>query len=261
MARQAYPDVPLFRYDYADLSLAQIADKLRAPALGGPGSRGTLEDLGAAELRFTAADGTALSWQFAPNRRVSFDGGAPGGYGALTLGHVTLVAHLVPGTTRGYAIAWDQQSNRATVVELWFGGGPAPKAREVNRAIWHGIIVGPAGALGGVSGEEHRPTVRMEGRALAWTEDTGMRTVEYYPSVTYNHWVELDRLKEGRGYSAPADYIQVTAGHLPLHAHGSGVFRPDAHVADGHEPPRAGRLAARVQRVGRAGILHVPRPR
>ena len=29
-------------------------------------------------------------------------------------------------------------SNAATVFELWFGGGPAPVAREVNRAVWHG---------------------------------------------------------------------------------------------------------------------------
>lgn len=42
MARQAYPDVPLFRYDYTDISEAQIADKLRAPALGGPVSAGAL---------------------------------------------------------------------------------------------------------------------------------------------------------------------------------------------------------------------------
>jgi hypothetical protein len=206
MAGQAYPDVPLFRYDYTDLSEAQIANALSAPALGGPGAKGELQDLGSADLRFTAADGTKLSWQFAPNRRVSLDGGTPAGYGALTLDHVTLFAHLVPGSTRGYAVAWNQHTNQATVFELWFGGGPAPKAREVNRHIMHGSIAGP----GGVTGEEHHPTLRMEGRAMAWTEDTGMRTLEYYPSVTYNHWVELDRLKEGRGYSAPADYIMLT---------------------------------------------------
>ena len=51
MARQAYPDVPLFRYDYTDLTKAQIADKMRAPALGGPGSKDALEDLGSADLR------------------------------------------------------------------------------------------------------------------------------------------------------------------------------------------------------------------
>ena len=142
MALQAYPDVPLFRYDYTDLTKAQIADKLQSPALGGPGSKGELENLGAADLRFMAEDGTSLSWQFAPGYRVSLDGGRPAGYGALTLDHVTLIAHLVPDTTRGYAIAWDQRSNRATVAELWFGDGPAPTAREVNRALYYGSIVG-----------------------------------------------------------------------------------------------------------------------
>src|SRR5690606_15398862 len=34
--------------------------------------------------------------------------------------------------------------------------------------------------------------------------------IEYYCSYTYTHWVELDRLKDNRGYSAPADYIQLT---------------------------------------------------
>jgi hypothetical protein len=206
MARSAYPDVPLFRYDYTDLSLTQIADKLRDPALAGPTSRSELEDLGAAELRFMAEDGTAFSWQFAPRYRVSFEGGRPAGYGALTLDHLTLVAHLVPDTTRGYVIAWDQRSNRATVMELWFGKGPAPHTREVNRAIWHGSIVG----LGEVSGEAHVPTARVEGRALRWTEDTGNSTIDYYPSAAYSHWIELDRLQEGRGYSAPSDYIKLT---------------------------------------------------
>lgn len=207
MAGKAYPDVPLFRYDYTSLSQADIAAKLRDPALGGPGSAGALEELGSADLRFTAEDGTALSWQFAPGRRVSLDGGPPAGYGALTLDHVTLVAHLVPGTTRGYALAWDQHSGRATVTELWFGDGPAPEAREVNRAVWHGSIAGRAASP---PAEMHGPTARVEGRALRWTEDTGMRTIDYYPSAAYSHWVELDRLKEGRGYSAPSDYIKLT---------------------------------------------------
>ena len=203
---EAYPQVPLFRYAYTDLSEAQIASALASPARAGPGSKGPLDTgLAGKVLNFVGDGRTRLSWTFGGGNRVTFDG-VEAGYGALDLDHVTLIAHLVPNTTTGYALAWDRHSNLATVFELWFGGGPAPKAREVNRAVHHGYIEG-----GGAAPEaRHAPTLRMEGRGYAWTEDTGMRTIEYYPSVTYTHWVELDRLKEGRGYSAPADYVQLT---------------------------------------------------
>lgn len=207
MALQAYPDVPLFRYPYTPLTEAQIAAKLAPAAQGGPGSKGALEtDLAGTSLRVITDGAGTLFWQFGTGNRVTFDG-KEAGYGALTLDHVTLVAHLVPGTSKAYAIAWDRRNNLATVFELWFGGGPAPRPREVNRAVWHGYVETGGGQA---PAERHKPTLRLEGRAFAWTEDTGMRTIDYYPSVTYNHWVELDRLKERRGYSAPADYIQMT---------------------------------------------------
>lgn len=202
---QAYPDVPLFRYPYTELTEDRIAAALRGPAAGGPGGTGDAEnDLAGTELHFVNEAGGTLSWRFGAGNRVTFEN-EEAGYGALTLDHVTLIAHLVPGTLRGYAIAWDRRSDLATVFELWFGGGPAPHMREVNRAIWHGHV-----GRGPAPEERHRPTLRLEGRALLWTEDTGNRTIDYYPSVAYSHWVELDRLKEGRGYSAPSDYIQLT---------------------------------------------------
>ena len=207
MALEAYPSVPLFRYPWTELSEAQIKASLAPAAQGGPGSKGGLEsDLAGVTLRIVTDGAGTLSWQFAPGNRVTFDG-ATGGYGALTLDHVTLISHVVPDSTRAFAIAYDRRNNLATVVELWWGGGPAPHTREINRAIWHGYVQGGDGPA---PVERHAPTIRMEGRAYAWTEDTGNRTVEYYPSYTYSHWVELDRLKDGRGYSAPADYIQIT---------------------------------------------------
>lgn len=206
MALQAYPDVPLFRYPYTDLSQAQIEAALAGPAKAGPGSKAPLANtLAGKVLNFVGDDGTKFKWTFGAGNRVSF-GGKDTGYGSLDLDHLTLVAHLVPGTATGYAIAWDRTDNRATVFELWFGGDPAPRAREVNRAVHFGYMAGP----GAPPKERHKRTLRVEGRGLSWTEDTGNRTIDYYPSVAYTHWVELDRLKEGRGYSAPADYIQLT---------------------------------------------------
>lgn len=206
MAKQAYPDIPLFRYDYTALSEAQIANSLSASAMGGPDSEADLEQITQSQLAFVAEDGTRLTWNFAADRQVTLEGERAGKYGALTVDHVTLIAHLVPGTLRGYAIAWDRHDNRATVVEMWFGGGPAPQPREVNRALWHGHMEGGTSP----EGEMHKPTARVEGRALMWQEDTGNRTVDYYPSAAFSHVVELDRIEEGRGYSMPSDYIKLT---------------------------------------------------
>ncbi|HWK42793.1 MAG TPA: MoaF N-terminal domain-containing protein [Croceibacterium sp.] len=207
MALSAYPDVPLFRYPYTELTEAQIAGKLAPAAQNGPGGKGPLEsDLAGTTLRIVTDGSGTLTWQFGQRNRVTFNG-VEAGYGALTLDHVTLITHLMPNSTKGWIIAWDRSSNLATVYELWFGGGPSPHMREVNRAIWHGYV---QTATGPAPTARHTPTLRIEGRALAWTEDTGNRTIDYYPSVTYSHWVELDRLKEGRGYSAPSGYIQLT---------------------------------------------------
>jgi hypothetical protein len=205
MAQQAYPDVPLFRYPYTDLSEAQVAAALAAPGRVGPSGKGPLDNnLSGKVLSFTGDGGPKLSWTFGTGNRVTFDG-KEAGYSSLDLDHLTLFAHIVPGTTTAYAVAWDRLSNAATVFELWFGGGPAPRARELNREVHFGTMAGAADAKA-----RHQYTLRVEGRGFMWKEDTGNRTVEYYPSSTYSHWVELDRLRDFRGYSAPTDYIQLT---------------------------------------------------
>jgi hypothetical protein len=238
MPVQAYPDVPLFRYDYTPLTEAQIVEKLAGPARVGPSGKAALEnDLAGKSLRVVTNGAGTLEWRFGPGNRVTF-GDTEAGYGALTLDHVTLIAHLVPGKPQGYAIVWDRNNNLATVFELWWGGeGPAPRPREINRAVWHGYV-----ETGGSAPEDrHKPTLRLEGRAFAWTEDTGNRTIDYYPSVTYTHWVELDRLKEGRGYSAPADYIQVTEdiyAFARVEAEFSGLLH--LHIMDVNRLQQAG---------------------
>jgi hypothetical protein len=205
-ARQAYPDIPLFRYDYTDLQIEDVRRRLTAPALAGPQGLEPFDDLAGLFARFRCADGPALDFHFSPEWRVEV-GGAESAYGALTLDHVTLITLMLPREARGYALAWDRHDNRATLFELWFGNGPAPVAREVNREVWHGYIETGDGVP---QAQLHAPTARCEGRACMWAEDTGNRTIDYYPSSAFSHWVELDRMAEGRGYSAPSDYIKLT---------------------------------------------------
>ena len=135
MALQAYPDVPLFRYPYTDLSEAQISAALAAAGRVGPGGKGLDNNLSGKVLNFAGDGGNKLSWAFGTGNRVAL-GGKEAGYGSLDLGRLTLFAHIVPGTTTAYAVAWDRESNAATVFELWFGGGPAPRARELNREVF-----------------------------------------------------------------------------------------------------------------------------
>ncbi len=205
-SRKAYPDVPLFRYDYTDLSIEEVSRRLAAPVLSGPQGLEPSVDLAGEYLRFRSEDGPSVDFHFNAEMRVEVSG-AETAYGALTLDHVTLVALMMPHSVRGYALAWDRHDNRATLIELWFGDGPAPTAREVNREVWHGYIDTGNGAP---EAELHAPTARCEGRACMWAEDTGNRTIDYYPSSAFSHWVELDRMAEGRGYSAPSDYIKLT---------------------------------------------------
>jgi len=202
--RKAYPEVPLFRYDWTALSREQIAAALAAPAQHGPSSASEMDSLPPQTITFVAGD-LRHTLAFGAGSTVSFDGGAPAGYGTMALDHVTLVTFLVPGTLGGFALVWDRHDGRATLFELWFGGAPSPHMREVNRALWHGQIEGSA-----QGGPLHQPTARVQGRAIMWAQDSGERTVDYYPSSAFSHWVELDRSAEGRGYSGPSDYIKLT---------------------------------------------------
>ena len=90
MALQAYPDVPLFRYPYTQLTEAQIVAKLTPAARVGPASRQPLETgLAGQTVRIVTDGGGTLTWQFGSGNRVTFEE-VTGGYGALTLDHVTL---------------------------------------------------------------------------------------------------------------------------------------------------------------------------
>ncbi|HEX7710416.1 MAG TPA: MoaF N-terminal domain-containing protein [Sphingomonadaceae bacterium] len=216
MAKRAYPDVPNFRYDWSALSESQIQAALDKVAGEGPPCASGL-DLGLAgntmqlvtDKGTTGVPGPSLSYRFLTGNRLqlSENGGnsVNCGYGALNLGPVTFFAHLIPGTLKGYAVAVNNDTGTATVIELWFAGYQ-PRKREVMREIYQGYVFRKGAAL---PAERHKFTNRTEGKAFYWRQDTGAETLEYYPTIAYGHWVELTRMDRKQGYSAPCDYIDI----------------------------------------------------
>ena len=140
MATIRYPQEQMHRIAYTKLTERQIGEKLVAAAAG-PASVSPLSDVFAGKgLRIVTDNGPELRYTFASNNRlsVSENGGAAvdAGYGALTLDHVALFSHLIPGTQRGYNVIVDQDTNLVTVFEVWFSG--FLDNREVQREIYYG---------------------------------------------------------------------------------------------------------------------------
>jgi hypothetical protein len=207
-----YPKTPMFRIAYTPLSERQIADRLSAVAAAGPKSVSPVAEVLAGEtLRIVTDKGPVLDYRFRGPNRLSLSEGSgraiQAGYAAHTLdkGSILFFAHLIPGTLRGYAVAIDRDTDLATVFELWFGGVEKAK-REVMREVYQGYVAR--------SGKEapaarHVPTNRIEGKGFYWKQDNGAETLEFYPSISYTHFVELSRQGGELGYSAPADYIKI----------------------------------------------------
>jgi hypothetical protein len=227
LARSAYPDVPLFRYEYTQLSQDRITAALAPAAVSGPQAKSPVDpSLAGTSLQIVTDGGPELSYRFnsAGQLSVSESGGAAqdAGYGALRLGRIVFFAHLLPGSARGFAVYVDQGTGLSTVVELWFGDQKA--RREPSRAVWYGY-----GRQAGQPAPEkrHVATNRVEGKALYWKQDAGFETLEYFASAAYSHFVELTRLDGKRGYSAPSDYIEIDEAHYiytRTEAEFSGIF-------------------------------------
>ncbi|HEY5409370.1 MAG TPA: MoaF N-terminal domain-containing protein [Caulobacteraceae bacterium] len=204
-----YPKQPMYRIDYTKLTPEQILARLGPAATKGPASASQMSDAFAGKsLKIVTDKGSVLSYRFkGPNKlTLSEDGGKPedAGYGALTHDKLALFAHLIPGAQRGYAVVIDRKTNLATVFELWFSG--YKDNREVQREIHQGYVE-QAGTPS--PSARHAATNRMEGHAYHWTQDTGIETLEFYPSAAYSHFVELTRQGGELGYCAPSDYIKV----------------------------------------------------
>jgi hypothetical protein len=206
---------PMHRFKYTKITKAQIDQKL-AGTSDGPLSESEFSGvLAGKSLKIVTDDGPALNYTFRDKRRLTLaEGGAASveaGYGALTLKHMVFFSHMVPKTQKGYSVFIDQDTNLATVFEVWFSGGKDGQGivlddREVQRHIYYGYVE--------VEGKEapedrHHPTNRLEGAGMYWKQDTGIETLEFYPSTISTNFVELTRHADDLSYCSPTDYIMV----------------------------------------------------
>ncbi len=204
-----YPKEQMHRIVYTKLSERQIADKLSKIAESGPTSASPLSDVFAGKsIRIATDKGPALAYTFKGTNRLSVAENGAGavetGYGALIQGSVAFFSHMIPGTQRGYAVVIDQDTNLATVFELWFSG--YEDNREVQREIYYGYVEQPGQEA---PKNRHVATNRVEGKGFYWKQDNGAETVEFYPSAAYSHFVELSRLGGELGFCGPSDYIKI----------------------------------------------------
>ena len=208
MQKIKYPKEQMHRIPYTKLTEKQISDKLAATAAG-PVSQSEFSDVFAGKsLRIVTDNGPVLNYSFSSRNRLSLteDGGAPveSGYGALTLEQIAFFSHILPGSQRGYNVIIDQKTNLATVFEVWFSG--YTDKREVQRQVHYGYV--------DVEGREapkerHGITNRLEGKGYHWIQDTGIETLELYPSLLYSNFVELTRFGGELSFCGPSDYIKI----------------------------------------------------
>jgi MoaF C-terminal domain/MoaF N-terminal domain len=203
-----YPKEQMHRIQYTKLTQEQIGEKLAATAAGPLSASAYSDALVGKSLRIVTDNGPLLSYTFKDKNRLTFteDGGAPvkSGYGVLTLTQVALFSHMVPGTQKGYTVILDLKADLATVFEVWFSG--YQDNREVQRQIYYGYVE--------VKGKEapkerHGLTNRLEGKGYHWKQDTGIETLEFYPSVLYSNFVELTRFGGELSFCGPSDYIKI----------------------------------------------------
>ena len=197
----------MHRFEYTKLTGEQIDEKLRSAEAGPESVSGYSDVLTGKSMRITTDNGPVLEYDFKDKNCLSLTGSSgesiEAGYGALTLKHVVLFSHMIPGKRKGYNVALNLKSGLATVVEIWFCG--YTDNREVQREIYYGYVdtgnEAPA--------DRHHTTNRISGKGFHWINDRGIETLDFFPSVTYSSFVELTRQNGELTYCAPSDYIQL----------------------------------------------------
>lgn len=213
-----YPAAHLHRHPWTALTTAQVQSAL--DAVSAPTSASPLSNaLAGRSVRIVTDNGPTLAYEFASANRLSLaenDGMATdAGYGALQLGHVTVLTHMIPGSQRGYNVIIDEDTGLATVFEVWFSGevfigaGDARQKLDINREVQREVYFGYVDDGGQAPEARHARTNRVEGKGFHWTRDTGEQTLEFYSTVFYTHFVELSRTGGELGFCAPADYVRI----------------------------------------------------
>ncbi len=142
-------------------------------------------------------------------------------YAAISQGPITLLTHLIPGTSRGWHLVIDRRTWAVTAFETWFGitvpvgsdlsGMKEPTGyrdipREIQREYYFGWID---------KGDNEKParlhttTNRIEGRGLHWKFDNGYEILTFNPSVCCTTFTELGGEMGGITMTNPADYIRI----------------------------------------------------
>ena len=208
MQKANYPKEQMHRIKYTKLTKEQIDRKL-APTISGPVCKSEFSDvLAGKSIKIVTDDGPELRYEFKSKSRLTLseDSGAAieCGYGALTLEQIVFVSHMIPNTQKGYCVIIDLENNLVTIFEVWFSG--YKDLREVQRQMYYGYM--------DVPGKEapkgrHHLTNRIEGKGFHWIQDTGIETLELYPSVMSASFVELTRFGGELTFCGPSDYIMI----------------------------------------------------
>ncbi len=207
MQRIKYTE-PMHRIKYTKLTKEQIDQKLVAAASGPVCASEYSDVLSGKSLKIVTDNGLALNYVFKDRNKltVAENSGVPvaSGYGALTLKQVVFFSHMVPGTQKGYNVVVDRKSNLVTVFEVWFCG--YKDNREVQRQIYYGYaeVAGKDAPK-----ERHHITNRVEGKGFHWTNDRGIETLEFYPSVMYSSFVELTRYGGELTFCGPSGFVKI----------------------------------------------------
>ena len=142
-------------------------------------------------------------------------------YAAISQGPITLLTHLIPGSSRGWHLVIDRRSWAVTAFETWFGitvpvgldlmGQKEPDSyRDIPREIQREYYFGWLDKGDNEKPEKfHTPTNRIEGRGLHWDFDTGYEMLSFFPSVCCCTLTELGSEMGGITVTNPADYIRI----------------------------------------------------
>jgi len=208
-------NIPMHRFKYTKLTKEQIGQKLSATGAG-PKCASALSDvLAGKSLKIVTEKGPVLNYSFKSRNRLTLaeDNAAAveTGYGALTLKELVFFSHMIPKAQKGYNVFVDLETNLATVFEVWFSGGKDGTGqplddREVQRQIYFGYVdvAGKAAPK-----ELHHFTNRLEGTGMYWKQDTGIETLDLYPSIISSNFIELTRHADDLSYCSPSDYVMV----------------------------------------------------